>query len=366
MDSVQTKVNQVFQYLCELKKLNYRIQRKITDFEKYWWQADLARLSDIWIHDDRLENDQWVIAHKAVLPPVPKIPEQLQEWVIDWGNPEQKPEVKMQIPRESRMEEGDIYERFTDNKARKEAFDHWFLKEWIPWAKETKEKQKAKKFYDEMFTLYHLLQDEGDNWEIVWGQGLLTWEKDDVKIQRHPLVTPLELRFDAEQGLFTLCSTTKGSRVETDMLLHLDIPNMSMIQELDQVDVQPKNKGEVASLLKQVANMLSSEGQFIEDWAPIKQVTSHLTISYSPAVFIRKTAGRIWDVEYQNVIHQLEQNYPIPETIKKLVLSDDGSRIESKAAYSREWKSLEDNLLFPLPANQEQKEIVHKLARNAG
>jgi superfamily I DNA and/or RNA helicase/very-short-patch-repair endonuclease len=361
MDSVQTKVNQVFQYLRELKKLNYRIQRKITEFEKHWWREDLADLSDILIHeDDRLEADQWIIAHRPDLSKAPDLPIYLHGWISAWENPDQQPEPIPQLQREDRKEAEAEYELFTDDQARKEAFEHWLTTEWIPWSTETKEKLRAKRFYDELFQLYHLLQDEGDSWEIVWGQGLLTWEKDDVQIQRHLLTTPLELHFDAEQGLFLLCSTSRGTRMETDMLLHLDIPNLTKIQEMNKLDVDPKNRDAIALLFTQVANLLSSEGRWIEEGEPVKQVSSHLSISYSPAIFIRKTAGRVWDAEFQNIVQQLEQNYPIPESIRQLVSLGDNRELDAK-----EWAGLEENLLFPLPANQEQKEIVQKLARSA-
>lgn len=362
MDSVQTKVNQIFQYLRELKKLNYRIQRKITEYEKHWWQEDLASLSDILIHaDDRLEAEQWIIAHRPVLSKAPDLPVHLYEWVSTWENPDQQPEPFPQLLRGNSKEVEPIYEFFSDDPTRKESFDLWLSTEWIPWSKETKAKHRAKKFYDELFKLYHRLQDAGDSWEIVWGQGLLTWEKDDVQMQRHLLTTPLELHFDAEKGLFLLCSTSRGTRVETDMMLHLDIPNITKIQEMDKLEVDPKNKEAIAMLFTQMANLLSSEGRFIEEWSPIKQIGSNLSISYSPAIFIRKTAGRVWDAEFQNVVYQLEQNYPIPETIRQLVsLGDTNRELDAK-----EWIGLEENLLFPLPANQEQKEIVQKLARSS-
>jgi superfamily I DNA and/or RNA helicase/very-short-patch-repair endonuclease len=365
MNSIQTKVNQVFKYLRELKKMNYSIQRKVSEFEKHWWQDELESVEDIWINDERLEEDQWVIVNRPSIPKVPDLPIVLHNWVSSWDNPELQPEPITQILRKKNSEES-VYEQFTNDKKRIEAFRRWLSEEWKPWSEEAKAKQAAKKFYDEMFILYNRLQDEGDTWEMVWGQGLLTWQKDDIDIQRHLLVTPLELHFHAEKGMFSLKSTSKGTHIETDMLSHLDIPNITKAQELDVANFEPKNRQSVTILLKQIANLLSSEGKFIEDRSPVKKITPDLKITISPAIFLRKTGGRIWEDEFQNIGSKIEQNYPIPQVIKKLVTLDDSYMSESEDLYHTEWKGTDENLLFPLAANQEQKEIVQKLAKNSG
>ena len=72
---------------------------------------------------------------------------------------------------------------------------------------------------------------------------------------------------------------------------------------------------------------------------------------------------RLWQREITNIISEIDKGYPIPQTIKALV---EDIKIEQSKKDLEEWKDVDKELLFPLSANYQQKEIVKRISDNYG
>ena len=72
---------------------------------------------------------------------------------------------------------------------------------------------------------------------------------------------------------------------------------------------------------------------------------------------------RLWQKELTNIISEIDKGSPIPQTIKALVKD---IKIEQKESDLEEWKEVGEDLLFPLCANYEQKEIAKRISENYG
>ena len=63
------------------------------------------------------------------------------------------------------------------------------------------------------------------------------------------------------------------------------------------------------------------------------------------------------------IIKSIDDGYPIPKTIGSLSVHD---TIQQDQETADAWRSVGEDLLFPLQANEEQKEIARRLANDFG
>lgn len=231
-------------------------------------------------------------------------------------------------------------------------------------------KSDMPEFYNNLFTIHQKLGRENDNIELIWGHGLLSWNIKGECIKRPMLVTPLELRFDAKQGIFMMIPTSKGTYMETDMLNNIKLPYPKKIQNIERnirdCELDVWNKEIMEPLLKEIINTISPEGKYVEEFFKMDKKTTVPIITYSPIIFMRKRGFHIWENELKEAIEKIKAGYEVPDTLKMLVTDNPMEYIKKTDETTKEWDKLSDDLLFPLPYNNEQRLIIQKLASNCG
>ncbi len=66
--------------------------------------------------------------------------------------------------------------------------DEYLAGQWLPWAEQNRIDLKIKSAYETLFAIYQIQQRSGEQFEIVLGLGLLTWQPwEGESIQRHGL-----------------------------------------------------------------------------------------------------------------------------------------------------------------------------------
>lgn len=364
------KVARIFQYLLAVRNLNEKVIRNINEYDTVWWVDDLPKYEGLYIAGSGINEEAWLEVHKQEIPSPPKPPKILNGWVEKFENLKQKPEVKERILIGKDDEGQDIYHFFDEDPDRIEKYRQW-MNEWSNWAKEASLKEKIQKIYMELFSIYQRFQREGEDLEIACGHGLLQWEVEKYQISRHVLVTRLELFFDAKKGIFSLIPTSKGTLMETDMLLNIDLPNatrlMQMSNEVEDFDFSPLNKEALKPFLKEIVHTISPDGSFREEKLDVFKGNTALSISYSPCFFLRNTGGRLWQQELLSAIKKIKEGYPVPKTINVLTTNEnEGENNKQTDASNESWNTIGEQLLFPLPTNKEQQLIAQKIANNHG
>lgn len=353
--SDQTAISRVFEYLLAVQNLNEKIPRKISAYEKVWWQIDLPNSEGCFLNGKGTIEAAWMEVHKQKIPTAPTPPARIVNWIENWEDPTKQPVT---------------VEKFNDNKERTKLYNDWLDKKWTPWSEETANRLAIQSIYDQLFTIYQHIQREGDDLEINWGQGLLNWKFENEEIQRHLLVTKMELQFNPRKGIFALVPTSKGKQVETDMLSNLSLPNMTGIleraTELMDADVDPWNEQSVKPVFEEIVQLISSYGRYSNELNRPAVLEEEPIISYSPAIFLRKSGGRLWFNELTTAIEKIKEGYPVPNILKQLTTIDEEVDNAAHIASQKEWSSIGGNLLFPLETNNEQRLIVQKLANNDG
>lgn len=427
-----SKLQQIFKYLLELKTLAIPPKRDLKDYgEKLWWQAELP-LSPYGCFlrgEGRLENkDAWLEARKQQIPSYPEPPSILAEWIaIDGRDPSKPPSRKNSISGLTTEEQQELealpeeiesieleerhrknakapdlsaitqikgtleqkFLRWQELEAKKEirfdefsdriaAWETWRSKKWETWAAEALPKTRIQRLYGEFFAAYQRFQKEGEDIELIWGHGLLLWSTGNFYIRRPVLTTRMELNFDAERGIFSVVPSEGVTRLETDMLAQIELPNPASWSdlELEAQEIDPwivdqsadnnedKVKG-VTEFLQKYKHLIHPHGglDYERPCANPTERPKHPLILNAPVLFIRRGRGRLWEQEFKSIIATLEKGYDIPPTLRPLV--EEESPIVDEETL-RQWRPVGEDLLFPLPYNEEQKEIVRRLAVHNG
>lgn len=372
MSADPSKVARIFEYLLAVKNLKEKVIRSVNEYEKLWWEKDFPKIEGMYIGGTGTNEEAWYEVHKQDISPVPKLPSELKKWVQNYDNPDRKPELHITLVTSNKDEEGnDIVESFEGDSDRVDAYQKW-LTRWESWAEETAPKNKVQKIYMELFTLFQRFQREGEDLELGCGHGLLQWDIEGHQVSRHVLVTKLELIFDPKKGIFYLIPTSKGTVMETDMLLNVDFPNatrlIQMENQVKEFDFSPLEIKHIKQFLQEIVHTISPDGMYGEDKKEIIRGLNSPTISYSPGLFLRNIGGRLWQQELTKVIEKVKEGFPVPKTIEVLTTTaiQDSSDTTHQDNANDAWNSVGEELLFPLPTNKEQQLIAQKLASNTG
>ena len=127
---------------------------------------------------------------------------------------------------------------------------------------------------------------------------------------------------------------------------------------------------QVQDALKAWVHAVSSLGQFNEGLEPQTEVGPDPIIHLAPALILRRRTERSLLRVFQEIIKQLRDGYPLPMGVRRLVtiMDDDAGFIDEDKRQRGSYKESLPlrEIYFPLPANQEQLEIVRKLSTRQG
>jgi very-short-patch-repair endonuclease len=370
VDHTIQKTIQIFEYLLAVKTLSEQPVRDVEKYDQIWWQNNLPVSEGCFLYGTGNNIEAWLEIHKMKLVTPPKLPKELNGWITNFDSPDKEPRVQDSIVID--LTSGDK-EFFDSDLIRISTYNTWFEK-WRLWAREMLPKKRTNDLYSHLFAVHQQFQREGENIELVWGQGILSWAIRNMKVRRPLFVTKLELMFDAKGGAFYLIPTSAGTALESDMLIGIEVSNIQRIQELGRqladTALDFTREESIKPLLREIVQTIHSEGNYVEGLhAP--RFENSPSISFSPVMILRKSGGRLWQTELTNAIETLKNGYPIPETIRMLVTDSDdfGEKnmpIETNGTAGTKGSTQYSELLFPLPANEDQKLIAHKLNLNPG
>lgn len=235
--------------------------------------------------------------------------------------------------------------------------------QWRPWAQHDQLLRRQQDVYAELFRIHQQQQRLGEAYEVVMALGLFTWETPSgQRVRRHLIVNQTDVRFDAVRGVMTVCAAADGARptLEEDMLEPEHRPSRTQVDR-------------IASMLADVGDDIfvdASLGDALQAWAhsvsahatcgsqlePQREETTQPRVRLAPALILRKRADRSIVQALDSIVAQLSEGGPIPDTVRQLVGTANRTAQDS---------DLED-ILFPLPANEQQIEVVRRLRDRPG
>ncbi|MBI4167657.1 MAG: DUF559 domain-containing protein [Candidatus Aenigmarchaeota archaeon] len=390
---ISARAVSLFIFLRELTKLRSTNVRSIEQYAQVLWLNDIPREAGChciaWAKDPESQDDVWVEIRKPTLRDPPEPPVELKPW-LDSRQIEDSslefPELREKIilPAEAEAEsqtEEPTYHYLKDHPEIKPIWEHYIESRWWPWAEEDRKLQAIQKVYTDIFSIYQKQQRLGEQYEVILGFGLLTWETARRhKICRHIVTAQTSLTFDAARGIVAVGPAGEGARptLEQDMLELDERPDTAELRalegQLNEVGDLLWDVPRMHTILKGWVQASSSRGEFISSLEPQKEARNDPRVYFAPAIILRKRNERSLLRVYDGIIKDIQDGGVLPAGIKRvLTIMDDmasgeetadlGVETDGKETSSRE---IDEELLFPLPTNDEQREIASKLSQRQG
>jgi very-short-patch-repair endonuclease len=278
---------------------------------------------------------------------------------------------------DGRVEPRTVFRELAEFPQIRSTWERYVQQKWSPWAEEDRRFQAVQKVYTDLFSIYQKQQRLGEAYEVVLGLGYLTWRTaQGHEVKRHIITAQTSLTFDAARGIITLRPAGEGAKpsLEQDMLEPQERPDPV---EQNAIEKQVIEVGDIIwdgvkvhVALKAWIHAVSPRGQYEEILTPQTEVGSNPKIHLAPAVILRKRTDRSLLRVLQEIIEQLRNGVPVPLGVRRLVkiiddIPDSTDQGERGTGSDRAPTPVEE-IHFPLPANDEQLEIVRKLSTRQG
>ena len=199
------------------------------------------------------------------------------------------------------------------------------------------------------------------------------------EIKRHLITAQTSIEFNAERGIITVSAAGEGARIrlEQDMLEAGERPNISIQQKIendlhtvaDDVWTSPVIEGSIKSWINSLGD---GDGEYDHELKCSDNFSHIPRMLYAPALLLRKRSEQGFVEVYKKILTQIEEGGDLPRSIIPLVVLGKGQTQQEPSGTGTPQKPKSPNLTnaselyFPLPANDEQEQIVKKLGNNPG
>lgn len=384
----------LFTFLRALTELRIKVVRTLDSYEKVLWLSDIPRergcFCAAWNATDGEEKSNvWLEIIKPNLKAAPQPPEILEAWLDAKEVADSSiefPSLKERIilsTHDSTNEDEDIepktiFQELEDVPEVKTIWERYVERQWWPWAEEDRKIQLIQKVYTDLFSIYQKQQRLGESYEIVLGLGYLTWRTaKGHEIRRHIITAQVNLAFDASRGVITLGPSADGAKpmLEQDMLDPEECPDATeqnaIEKQISEMADSLWDGVQLQAILKGWTYAVSPRARFVDNLMPQSEVYLDPTVHMAPAVILRKRTERSLIRIIKEIIDQLRDSQIVPLGIKRLVtiIDDhlgDASSGDIMGSSDKKLSISSEEIYFPLPANDEQREIAQKLAGRQG
>ncbi|MFH1699802.1 MAG: AAA domain-containing protein [Candidatus Zixiibacteriota bacterium] len=394
MNSVSDKAIRLFTYLKELSKLRTTHTKDVAKYDEVLWFSDIPKEKhchciawDLWSQtEDEKERakDIWIEVHKPNLKSPPEVPDELEQWIKDnevSDSAFEEPGLrdKITITTDSDPETGEEITEVLALDDHANIFELWMKytdEKWKPWAEEDRRLQKIQDVYNRLYTIYQRSEKLGEQYEVIVGLGFLLWHSPKSGEVRHPLLSiHARVSFDSVRGIMSVSHSIDGPlpRLEIDMLENEDRPSVKDqqgIQEMvDELDGEPWQGSALEAVLKSLANGISTRSNYDRSMSKPSTISDAPQLYLSPTLILRKRTRRSFVDFYSKIVEQLEDGGEVPDSVRVLVEIIDNERQPEESephAHPPTVVGSDSELYFPLPSNDEQKQIAERIENNRG
>src|SRR5262245_6616734 len=381
-DDVRDRAVRLFAFLKEYTQLRASTALTTDAYDEVIWLADVSDLPGCHCAavEPTRDGEVWLEIRKPKLQPAPRPPELLRPWLQQFNDSAlETPPLRDSIPDASPRPEAAPSEDglppqilLDDQPQIRAAYDDYVKREWAPWASHDRPLQRAQRVYTDLFRLHQSQERLGEAYEVVMGIGHLAWRKPSGElVRRHLVIAQTDVRFDADRGTISVTAAADGARpaLEQDMLEPGERPPPPVLDEIDadlaavgdDVFADPA----VAGSVRRWVHAVSARGRFDEILQPQRETTEEPTVHLAPAVILRRRSERSIVQALTSIADQLRAGAPIPEGVRRLVDLAEGV-IEVETPDSEPAADETAEILFPLPANDTQLDIVRRLRARPG
>jgi len=387
--SSNEKAVRLVDYLLRLASLRTKLIRDIADYEKVLWISDFPHERDCftqaWGREEEHEPDEWLEVQNRREPELPVVPAQCKDWVSlpslrDKNDlPELLTEITRQIPNLDWREDSDQpktiphTEHLEEHPEIQQAWDRYVEDKWLPWTEEHNSWEKVHKVYSALFAIHQEQLRLGEEYELVLGMGLLTWQTPTGQcVRRHLVVADAILEFEARLGKFTVRPHPDGAKLrpELDMLDIEDQPphaEETAKASLAAAGDDPWDKGCVEGVLQALVHSISPQGDY-DGSIKAKDIRASTKpiVEYAPALILRKRSAKGLTETLKRIREQLEDGEAIPGEFADLAEIRPKDERKTSDELEESDAFFDGEVFFPKPSNDEQRRIVDKIRAASG
>jgi len=369
-------LNCFLNYLGEIVKLGRTVIRNVDNHKEFiLYQHTLPKNNGISLFKPIKDQFLWLTVKQQIIKDPSPLPEVLENWVEVYNDPEIKPKIieSRHVSKETNNKEinneseTDLISFYID-----ERYDAYiaYEKNWELWAKETKEKKKTQDLFRQLFHAKEKLKYD-EQLELVWGQGILLWKKENYTI-KYPLINQrLLIEHDLEEAEISIFAPDDAApELEFYSLKDLNIPDLSEVRDLfENTEYAPSDEDSFFKILKSIASSISPDSRIVNTFEEAQNLPLNIPkIVNCWVVFVRKRKENAVIRDIQNFKKQLENNQDKQVQFSEImkVFLQEAEKKESINEFLSdtrdEWNAfLDKETLFPLPANHEQIQILDRI-----
>ncbi len=389
------KYLQIFNYLKEFSKLRSNPVRDIDAQETHYpekvWLNDIPEnelFENIIRPDFHEDNDYWLKIKKPKEPvesEFAKLTENLEKWIDKPTllNDEDEPKLK-----ETLEVNGEVLtiEDFPElQKELQQYIDSRWIDDLIEYNEnieayriEHAKYDKHNAVYKQLFRIFNKTQQFGEEYELVVGVGLLNFKENNESpnIFRHILTQRVDINFEyspRDSHIFVSPNLEAAPQIETDSILDLfdQFDSQNIIDAEKSVENYIKEKNietifsNIEDALQMFAERVSPDGRYFHLFEKPYRTPSNPTITFSPALLLRKRNTRSYTALYEKILENIENSgddleiRPINDLIGIHPNTESATTPSDGSAYPQI-----ETIFFPKEHNAEQLEIVEKARRN--
>jgi hypothetical protein len=352
--SSEPKALRLARFLKEFVGLRSTTVYDLKKYESVLWFGDMPQerecRSPAW-NNEFEAGDPWLVVHKQQFPKPPALPEIILPWINDQALGRATAEIPALRPTIMEPdvgaeigdgEEPPLTERhLIDFPEVVEAYDR-YRPNWEGWSQEYQRRSLIQSVYAELFRLHTQVQKQGEIIELVLGFGLLAWRAPSKgnfpPILRHIATARVDLHFDASNGTIRLDGAADGAqlKIEDDMLdaeLRPDRAYYASVgEQLNHVGDNVWDRPSMFTALRSWAAALHADSEWSSDLSIAASVENRPTVSFAPALIMRKRSQvgmvRIYDALINQLSRQTEE---VPPGWMGLVHDDDDQDVSDPA-----------------------------------
>ena len=372
----------LFTYLKKIAELRTRVVHNVDDYEYILWFSDIPNEPECFTPAQGeikpSQEEIWLGIKKVNFIKPPPLPNELRPWVIeeDLLNSSDIPNLQEKIlnPKIINEDAPPTYLELSDYPDISEQWEEYLDERWFPWAEENERLLRIQKVYSKLHSMYQLHKTLGETYELVIGLGLLSWKTPSNNLIRRPLIVgQASIELDTKRGNLYVKQGADGTKLslEEDMLdLHERCgPDVykGIQEQFTEIGDEIWNTQAMETVLKTWVHSVSAEGIFLQEWIPYQGFPTGPRITFAPVLILRKRNIRNLLNRLEQIIEQTSENHyidnNIPFNIKRSVelIGEEPPALDKSANLDGF-----NEIFFPLPSNNEQREIINRFQTSQG
>ncbi|WML44346.1 AAA domain-containing protein [Neobacillus sp. PS3-40] len=380
------KAIRLFTYLKELSLLRSPLARDLHQYENYLFMNEIMDEPECLSPLITDVKDIWVEIKKPIRPIFPDPHQTIRSWLspsFQYSNSNYEPKLLENIPNPHFKEsepDGEIpkYLHILDYPEVQSKFDDYIKEKWTLWKDEFLRVEKVQEIYTKLFSIYQKQKKLGDQYELLMGIGLLNWKTPDGQVvHRHILTVSCHFQFDSSSGIIRIVPSTESisPELEQDMLeLEYRLDNKALLpikEKMDELTSEIWNKSLLNSIFKSFVYSLSANGTYNEEvYQNKRESTQEPDLSYSPSLILRKKSEKGFQHACSKIIENMgDSTSNVPQGILRIFEEmEDYQEQQTKSSFDQQFNlnKMDNNIYFPLHANEEQRKIISNLETRNG